>query len=280
MFLVSKFTGLSFSVYCFVREHYCSMNHSHLSCTECTSIVKVGNLVLKNGMVPLALAFRTAFPTVTYHPFHAKRRLLQMPLVAIRITKDKVKQQSELYLLEKIEGFDYEKLANFISRNVEQLQRKQGITKEELKQLFEITERELIRYAVYKASGTTSTGACHLYGFLCTFDACVKEAQKYMRLLKVLLKHKTVLSLILSVLLKVAALMRVVEKRQTVLSQSVMPWTHGDAMYTQVQLPTTSSLNDSECNWFEFVEKVGEMTDFSDIEVSSMVDNFFSKFQI
>ena len=108
--------------------------------------------------MPLAVVFKAAFPTVTYHSVHAKQRLLQLLLAVIHIVKDRQKHQSELYLMEKIVGLEYGKLAGFLSRNFEVLSRK----KQELKQLFEVTsnrEKELIRYAVYKASGATSIEA-------------------------------------------------------------------------------------------------------------------------
>ena len=46
--------------------------------------------------------------------------------------------------MEKIEGMDYEPLASFLTQNLssQQLSLKQAITKEDLKQLFQITEWE------------------------------------------------------------------------------------------------------------------------------------------
>lgn len=152
---VSKFKGLTLQEYCAMREYFCSKNHDQIPCTQCKSMIQAAEMVLKDGIVPLAVVFKAAFPTVTYHSVNAKRRLLQMPVVAFRV-KGLQKGQSQLYLMEKIEGLDYGQLANFLSKNIEQLSRKQGITKEELKQLLRITqserERECIRYAIYKTS--------------------------------------------------------------------------------------------------------------------------------
>ena len=63
-------------------------------------------MVLEDGIVPLADVFKAVFPTVTYHSLNAKRRLLQMPVVAIRV-KGLLNGQSKLYLMEKVEGLDY-----------------------------------------------------------------------------------------------------------------------------------------------------------------------------
>lgn len=66
--------------------------------------------------------------------------------------------------MEKIANFDYTQLVKFLNQTVQP--KKQGITKEELKQLFKLTktesERECIRYAIYKSSGATQTEACRL----------------------------------------------------------------------------------------------------------------------
>ena len=51
----------------------------------------------------MATVFKTIHPNVTYHAQNAKRRLLQMPVVAIRIWR-------ELYLMEKISGLNFELL--------------------------------------------------------------------------------------------------------------------------------------------------------------------------
>ena len=75
-----------------------------------------------------------------------------------------------------------------MSKNVKQLPGKQGITKEELKQLLTITqsdrERKCIRYAIYKTSGATPTKAHCIFGFqnmkthAAHVETCIKEAQE------------------------------------------------------------------------------------------------------
>ena len=141
-------------------------------------------MILKNGIEALSVVFKAAFPAVTYHAINVKRRLLQMPLVAIRI-RGLQKGHSELYLLEKSEGFDYVKLTRFMCNNMPTLARK-GILKEELKQLLRLTqserERECLPYAVYKASGAFPSEARRLFGFedmkmrALHVEECMKEA--------------------------------------------------------------------------------------------------------
>lgn len=73
------------------------------------------------------------FPNATYHSGNAKIRLLQMPLVAMRI-------QNELFLIEKSKGLEYPLLASFLQGKLSKSQERQGIIKEELKQLLTLTE--------------------------------------------------------------------------------------------------------------------------------------------
>lgn len=118
-------------------------------------------MISEEGVVLMSVVFKKAYPTVTYQYLNAKRCLLQMPAVAFRI--------KELYLslMEKITGLHYKQLVQFLSRHV-QSQRKEMIMKDELKQLFSITqnerERELIHYCLFKASGMTSSEVHRTYG--------------------------------------------------------------------------------------------------------------------
>ena len=73
------------------------------------TMIHAAIIVLEEGIVTLKHVF-TIFPSATYHTINAKRRLLQMPLVAIRLQYTK-----ELYLMEKVDGLDYEKLVKFLN---------------------------------------------------------------------------------------------------------------------------------------------------------------------
>ena len=72
------------------------------------------NVTLEEGIVTLKHVFTTISPSITYHTINAKRRLLQMPLVAICLQYSK-----ELYLMEKVDGLDYEKLVKFLNSQMQ-----------------------------------------------------------------------------------------------------------------------------------------------------------------
>ena len=51
----------------------------------------------------MASVFRKVYPNVTYISANAKRRLLQLPIVAVCIVNSAKNNQSELYLMKKFE---------------------------------------------------------------------------------------------------------------------------------------------------------------------------------
>ena len=105
-----------------------------------------------------------------------------MPLVAIRLQCCK-----ELYLMEKVDGLDYEKLVKFMNAQM-QHRPEEGMFKDELRKLMLIAEsereRQCIRYAVYKSSCATSSEARRKYGFdrmdekAAQVEACIKQAEE------------------------------------------------------------------------------------------------------
>lgn len=146
----SKIDGLTLEEYCLARKYLCSTQHNDC---DCDSMIQAANIVLKDGIISMATVFKTIYPNVTY-ALNARRRLLQMPMVAIRIW-------GELYLMEKVNGLNYSAIITFIAN--QKPKREVGMTKSELKELLKIAtaekERECIRYAVYKASNLTPTQA-------------------------------------------------------------------------------------------------------------------------
>lgn len=60
----------------------------------------------QNGWEKLGEACKSAFPNVSYTPHYARRRLLQMPLVCIRV--DYKQGVHECFLLESIPGVNYQ----------------------------------------------------------------------------------------------------------------------------------------------------------------------------
>ena len=83
---VSVVEDLTLHEYCLAQIQYYNSNHRQ-PCSRCTPVVKSAQIVLEQGIISMSKLFKTAFPNVTYHSLQAKRRLLQMPLAAIRVKK-------------------------------------------------------------------------------------------------------------------------------------------------------------------------------------------------
>ena len=134
-------------------------------------MLKVANVILQQGYCTLSEAFKLVSPMVRYTAEHARRRLLQMPLICIRIGEPQ-KGQSFSILMEKFPGTDYSKLGGIINGLV-LTQCSAGnsgtLQKSVVKMLLSIAqsdrERKSLQYAICSASGITPTEARRRYGF-------------------------------------------------------------------------------------------------------------------
>ena len=65
-----------------MQSKLCATTHCQ-PCLNCPPLLKVANIVLKEGVCPLRQAFELTFPGVTYDTEKARRKLLQMPLATV-----------------------------------------------------------------------------------------------------------------------------------------------------------------------------------------------------
>ena len=107
---VSSNVHLTLNEFMLACKEYCKLHHSHSLCTECTGLINIAKLVTDHGFYSLPSAFKS-FPGVSYSSATAKRKLLQMPLAAITLGEP-TSGKSEVYLMEAINGLDYQKLLN------------------------------------------------------------------------------------------------------------------------------------------------------------------------
>lgn len=104
---------ISFSDYAMNLPRYCSLLHKP-SCSVCPTLLGISEAILSNGFLLLSQAFKSAFPHVTYHSHSAKRRLLQLPLVAIRVGQPK-SGVSQIYLFEYIPNINYHQFLHLLN---------------------------------------------------------------------------------------------------------------------------------------------------------------------
>lgn len=150
------------------RQLFCSSHH-RAPCCMCKNMLQVAVTVLEQGYILLPCAFRIVSSEVSYTAERARRKLLQMPLVSIRVG-DPGKGTSFTILMEHCIGVNYHRMGLVINRMVITTpQNAQRLERSCVQMLLSMAqsdrERECIKYAIYKASGLSSTKARHLYGF-------------------------------------------------------------------------------------------------------------------
>ncbi|CAH3164571.1 unnamed protein product [Porites lobata] len=85
---ISALQGFTLESYVATKEKICIAEHTQ-PCKLCTGLLTVAKRIADDGYIRLNEAFSISSPGVKYKSTHAKRKLLQMPLAAIRIKREK-----------------------------------------------------------------------------------------------------------------------------------------------------------------------------------------------
>ena len=161
---------ISLSEFASCLPQYCTMKHTSSTCTclVCPPLLNVAGMILEAGYVLLSEAFRSAFPEVTYHSHSVKHRLLQLPLVALRVGNPD-SGFSEVYLFEHFPNVNYQQFLRLLNTFQEKSKKKMLMSKEQLKRILSIAtsprERECIQVTAVLASGLSATSARRHFGF-------------------------------------------------------------------------------------------------------------------
>ena len=160
---VSTLEGFTLNKYITTRQKLCEAEHVQ-HCTLCTSFINVAKHIAENGFIQLNTAFRMTSPNIKYKSKDAKRKLLQMPLAALRINTGK---KEVIYLVAKNNNLTLARsmLGNVVceENNVSNLSKM--CVRELLKAAESDAERERITFAIAQASGQSNTKLRRLYGF-------------------------------------------------------------------------------------------------------------------
>ncbi len=160
---VSTLEGFTLNKYITTRQRLCEAEHVQ-HCTLCTSFINVAKHIAENGFIQLNTAFRMTSPNIKYKSKDAKRKLLQMPLAALRINTGK---KEVIYLVAKNNNLTLARsmLGNVVceENNVSNLSKM--CVRELLKAAESDAERERITFAIAQASGQSNTKLRRLYGF-------------------------------------------------------------------------------------------------------------------
>ena len=152
---VTPVTGVTLRDCIQARATYCELQHCKKPCI-CKPMIQAALIKIEKGIHSVSSLYRTVFPDQAYQSQHAKRKLLQMPLVIIRCgSSDSGK--CELFVMEHIAGIDCVQIAEFLESTKQQAFTSILLNKPEFTQLLGVaqTERECqcISYCIYKSLG-------------------------------------------------------------------------------------------------------------------------------
>ena len=164
---ISLVSNLSLSEYVKAMNAHCSSMHP-LSCKKCEYLTGVANIILQENFCHISETFKMVSPDTKYTAMIARRVLLQLPLVSIRVGKPS-NGNSFTVLMEKFQGMDYSKLASIVNSPTESEIKEVSLQKSTIKMILSIaksdSERKNIRYCIYKSSGMTPSQIRQQYGF-------------------------------------------------------------------------------------------------------------------
>lgn len=161
---VSRLEGFTLDKYILTKENICYEEHKQ-PCTACIGLLSVAKQILDEGFIKLNEAFAMSTPGVKYKAKDAKRKLLQMPLAALKIKESKT---YTVYLVSKETNLQLTrsllKRKDWGFQNTG-MQMSASLVKELLSATESDAERERLTYGIVKSSGLSHTKLRQLYGF-------------------------------------------------------------------------------------------------------------------
>lgn len=161
---VSRLEGFTLDKYILTKENICYEEHKQ-PCTACIGFLSVAKQILDEGFIKLNEAFAMSTPGVKYKAKDAKRKLLQMPLAALKIKESKT---YTIYLVSKETNLELTrsllKRKDWGFQNTG-MQMSASLVKELLSATESDAERERLTYGIVKSSGLSHTKLRQLYGF-------------------------------------------------------------------------------------------------------------------
>ena len=161
---VSRLEGFTLDKYIVTKENICYEEHKQ-PCTACIGLLSVAKQILDKGFIKLSGAFGMSTPGVKYKAKDAKRKLLQMPLAALKI---KESMTYTIYLVSKETNLELNrsllKRKDWGSQNTG-MQMSASVVKEVLSATECDAERDRLTYGIVKSSRLSHTKLRQLYGF-------------------------------------------------------------------------------------------------------------------
>ena len=161
---VSRLDSFTLDMYILTKEKICHGEHKQ-PCKACIGLLSVAKSILHKGFIQLNEAFAMSSPGIKYKAKDAKRKLLQMPLAALRINESK---HDVIYLVSKETNLELTRSLLKRKDSGSQytgVQMSASLVKQLLSASESEAERERLTYGIAKSSGLSHTKLRQLYGF-------------------------------------------------------------------------------------------------------------------
>ena len=267
---------LTLEEFCKACKAHCLERHDQTKCKKCTHMIAAAEVVERERICTLSSLFKEAFPGVSYTSDSARKCLLQIPLVCIRVGEPS-DGTSQLLVFESTKGADYQKIRQILSANIKSSSLSSTLTKKDVKQLLGLAqsdrERECLRYAIFKSSGLTPSGARRKFGFermaerSAEVERCIKETEEIRRSCEELA----------SVRLK--ALKTSTDSSSEDESEGELPTSTCLELSADKLRSFAIVLKDSQFNWFEFYQRLEseDLAGNSEEELSTHLEAFYQQ---
>lgn len=164
---VSMIEDMTLEEFIDIRQLYCENNHAK-PCSECRNLVAAAKEILKSLVVDLKTLFLEHFTIVSYKTDKAVRRIMQLPVVVIRVCLEGPGSQ-RLYVTPKMRGVNYSLFPSLIEKCVLSHEKQvTSLTKDMLNGLCHLAstekDRTLIKYAACRSRGLSINQSQKVYG--------------------------------------------------------------------------------------------------------------------
>ena len=106
---VSRMKSVSLEEYSAYRAKYCMMYHKN-QCSACLPLMNMASHIIQEGIVKVSEVYKREFPATKYQSDKAVRRLIQLPVVILKL--------EHLFVTELKPDLDYRTLIDWIKKTM------------------------------------------------------------------------------------------------------------------------------------------------------------------
>ena len=173
---ISRMNAVCLEEYSAYQADYCMRYHKK-HCSACPPLMNIASHIVQEGIVKVSEVYKREFPATKYQSDKAVRRLMQLPVVILKL--------EHLFVTELRPDLDYRTLINWIKKTMPGKEVDCRLDKRTLKSLCELASKESDRKLIKTAVTWNMSGkqAKELYGIddhaskLCKVKEAIETSQ-------------------------------------------------------------------------------------------------------